>query len=151
MIIIIGGIIVASVLVFIFILLMKYKLHSQHYKQKSAAHQTNVCSQTNGGGGGLPIPPPTSSTSGGGPRSSAAEGLDSSVRGTTVVDLNPGQEQDPLGALSGASRSSWSRDEAGTVCLQRTSLGFHTHSCTGGGTSSFSSWDLTERQAPDTS
>uniref|UniRef100_A0A673JSP7 Leucine-rich repeat and fibronectin type-III domain-containing protein 3 n=1 Tax=Sinocyclocheilus rhinocerous TaxID=307959 RepID=A0A673JSP7_9TELE len=48
MIIIIGGIIVASVLVFIFILLMKYKLHSQHYKQK-VARVSNVCSQTNGG------------------------------------------------------------------------------------------------------
>uniref|UniRef100_A0A087X678 Si:cabz01090165.1 n=1 Tax=Poecilia formosa TaxID=48698 RepID=A0A087X678_POEFO len=52
MIIIIGGIIVASVLVFIFILLMKYKLHSNHYKQKAAARHANVCSQTNGGGGG---------------------------------------------------------------------------------------------------
>uniref|UniRef100_A0A3Q0RSU8 Uncharacterized protein n=1 Tax=Amphilophus citrinellus TaxID=61819 RepID=A0A3Q0RSU8_AMPCI len=51
MIIIIGGIIVASVLVFIFILLMKYKLHSNHYKQKAAARHANVCSQTNGGGG----------------------------------------------------------------------------------------------------
>uniref|UniRef100_A0A096LQA6 Si:cabz01090165.1 n=1 Tax=Poecilia formosa TaxID=48698 RepID=A0A096LQA6_POEFO len=48
MIIIIGGIIVASVLVFIFILLMKYKLHSNHYKQKAAARHANVCSQTNG-------------------------------------------------------------------------------------------------------
>ncbi|KAK7882142.1 hypothetical protein WMY93_028316 [Mugilogobius chulae] len=66
MIIIIGGIIVASVLVFIFILLMKYKLHSQHYKQKAAAHQANVCSQTNGGGGGgvLPVAPPPSTASG---------------------------------------------------------------------------------------
>lgn len=52
MIIIIGGIIVASVLVFIFILLMKYKLHSNHYKQKASARHAHVCSQTNGGGGG---------------------------------------------------------------------------------------------------
>ncbi|XP_066560063.1 leucine-rich repeat and fibronectin type III domain-containing protein 1-like protein isoform X2 [Amia ocellicauda] len=36
MIIIIGGIIVASVLVFIFILLMKYKVYNNHYKQKQA-------------------------------------------------------------------------------------------------------------------
>lgn len=43
MIIIIGGIIVASVLVFIFILLMKYKLHSNHYKQKASARHANVC------------------------------------------------------------------------------------------------------------
>uniref|UniRef100_A0A671QW99 Leucine rich repeat and fibronectin type III domain containing 3 n=1 Tax=Sinocyclocheilus anshuiensis TaxID=1608454 RepID=A0A671QW99_9TELE len=57
MIIIIGGIIVASVLVFIFILLMKYKLHSQHYKLK-AARVSNVCSQTNGGQQGGSIPPP---------------------------------------------------------------------------------------------
>lgn len=56
MIIIIGGIIVASVLVFIFILLMKYKLHSNHYKQKGSAHHANVCSQTNGGGGGGALP-----------------------------------------------------------------------------------------------
>lgn len=56
MIIIIGGIIVASVLVFIFILLMKYKLHSNHYKQKAPARHANVCSQTNGGGGGGALP-----------------------------------------------------------------------------------------------
>lgn len=56
MIIIIGGIIVASVLVFIFILLMKYKLHSNHYKQKATARHANVCSQTNGGGGGGALP-----------------------------------------------------------------------------------------------
>ncbi|KAL6478676.1 hypothetical protein MHYP_G00121090 [Metynnis hypsauchen] len=64
MIIIIGGIIVASVLVFIFILLMKYKLHSQHYKQK-AARVSNVCSQTNGGqqGAASAPPPPTRSSS----------------------------------------------------------------------------------------
>lgn len=64
MIIIIGGIIVASVLVFIFILLMKYKLHSNHYKQKTVARHANVCSQTNGGGGGaniLALPPSSSS------------------------------------------------------------------------------------------
>lgn len=64
MIIIIGGIIVASVLVFIFILLMKYKLHSNHYKQKAVARHANVCSQTNGGGGGaniLALPPSSSS------------------------------------------------------------------------------------------
>uniref|UniRef100_A0A3B5M2D5 Leucine-rich repeat and fibronectin type-III domain-containing protein 3 n=1 Tax=Xiphophorus couchianus TaxID=32473 RepID=A0A3B5M2D5_9TELE len=73
MIIIIGGIIVASVLVFIFILLMKYKLHSNHYKQKAAARHANVCSQTNGSGGGgasgvLALPP--SAVGAGGPNSS---------------------------------------------------------------------------------
>ncbi|KGL85789.1 Leucine-rich repeat and fibronectin type III domain-containing protein 1, partial [Tinamus guttatus] len=47
MIIIIGGIIVASVLVFIFILLMKYKVYNNHHKNK-AAKVSNVCSQTNG-------------------------------------------------------------------------------------------------------
>lgn len=67
MIIIIGGIIVASVLVFIFILLMKYKLHSNHYKQKAAARHANVCSQTNGGGGGGN---PSSSSAGQGKRRS---------------------------------------------------------------------------------
>ncbi|XP_048149328.1 LOW QUALITY PROTEIN: leucine-rich repeat and fibronectin type-III domain-containing protein 3-like [Corvus hawaiiensis] len=43
MIIVIGGIIVASVLVFIFILLMKYKIHNNHPKSKG---KSNVCSQT---------------------------------------------------------------------------------------------------------
>ncbi|XP_072551767.1 leucine-rich repeat and fibronectin type III domain-containing protein 1-like protein [Salminus brasiliensis] len=105
MIIVIGGIIVASVLVFIFILLMKYKLHSQHYKQK-AARVSNVCSQTNGGQQGAasnPPPPPTrsSSSSGSGSKPSAPlsqdrpegcggqEGGYGALRGTTVVDLNP--------------------------------------------------------------
>ncbi|XP_064557309.1 leucine-rich repeat and fibronectin type-III domain-containing protein 3-like [Zonotrichia leucophrys gambelii] len=45
MIIVIGGIIVASVLVFIFLLLMKYKLHGAQPKARGKAH---VCSQTNG-------------------------------------------------------------------------------------------------------
>ncbi|XP_071215356.1 leucine-rich repeat and fibronectin type III domain-containing protein 1-like protein isoform X1 [Salvelinus alpinus] len=107
MIIVIGGIIVASVLVFIFILLMKYKLHSNHYKQK-AADVSNVCSQTNGGqatgGGGAPIPP-TSSSSGStnrpmpsgqvdrvghdGPHQASEGGFGGPLKGTTVVDLNP--------------------------------------------------------------
>ncbi|KAG9272800.1 leucine-rich repeat and fibronectin type III domain-containing protein 1-like protein [Astyanax mexicanus] len=108
MIIVIGGIIVASVLVFIFILLMKYKLHSQHYKQK-AARVSNVCSQTNGGQQGAaassaqPPPPPTRSSSSSGSankpsaplsqdRPEGCGGQDSgygALRGTTVVDLNP--------------------------------------------------------------
>ncbi|XP_068441149.1 leucine-rich repeat and fibronectin type III domain-containing protein 1-like protein [Clinocottus analis] len=105
MIIIIGGIIVASVLVFIFILLMKYKLHSNHYKQKAAARHANVCSQTNGGGGGGANVPPPSSTSagqGGGANknsqpSSSAEGVGgASLRGTTVVDLNPTHDDDAI-------------------------------------------------------
>ncbi|XP_053789109.1 leucine-rich repeat and fibronectin type III domain-containing protein 1-like protein [Vidua chalybeata] len=45
MIIVIGGIIVASVLVFIFILLLRYKVHGAQPKAKGTAH---VCSQTNG-------------------------------------------------------------------------------------------------------
>ncbi|NXY12471.1 LFN1L protein, partial [Pteruthius melanotis] len=48
MIIVIGGIIVASVLVFIFILLMRYKIHNNHPKSKGKSH---VCSQTNGSQG----------------------------------------------------------------------------------------------------
>ncbi|XP_040903177.1 leucine-rich repeat and fibronectin type III domain-containing protein 1-like protein [Toxotes jaculatrix] len=107
MIIIIGGIIVASVLVFIFILLMKYKLHSNHYKQKAAARHANVCSQTNGGGGGaasvLALPPSSSSAGQGGGASknsqpsASAEGMGgASLRGTTVVDLNPGHEDDAI-------------------------------------------------------
>ncbi|NXJ86926.1 LFN1L protein, partial [Trogon melanurus] len=47
MIIVIGGIIVASVLVFIFILLLKYKVYAGHPKAK-AAKVTHGCSQTNG-------------------------------------------------------------------------------------------------------
>ncbi|XP_034460765.1 leucine-rich repeat and fibronectin type III domain-containing protein 1-like protein [Hippoglossus hippoglossus] len=106
MIIIIGGIIVASVLVFIFILLMKYKLHSNHYKQKAAARHANVCSQTNGGGGGgnvLALPPSSSSAGQGGGAhkisqpSSSSEGMGgASLRGTTVVDLNPTHEDDAI-------------------------------------------------------
>ncbi|XP_047247916.1 leucine-rich repeat and fibronectin type III domain-containing protein 1-like protein [Girardinichthys multiradiatus] len=103
MIIIIGGIIVASVLVFIFILLMKYKLHSNHYKQKAAARQANVCSQTNGGGGGgganiLALPPSSSAGQGANTNchpSSSAEG-GASLRGTTVVDLNPTHDDDAI-------------------------------------------------------
>ncbi|XP_005737499.1 leucine-rich repeat and fibronectin type III domain-containing protein 1-like protein [Pundamilia nyererei] len=104
MIIIIGGIIVASVLVFIFILLMKYKLHSNHYKQKAVARHANVCSQTNGGGGGaniLALPPSSSSAGQGGginrnsQPSSSTDGMGgASLRGTTVVDLNPAHDDD---------------------------------------------------------
>uniref|UniRef100_A0A1A8D7H4 Leucine-rich repeat and fibronectin type-III domain-containing protein 3 n=1 Tax=Nothobranchius kadleci TaxID=1051664 RepID=A0A1A8D7H4_NOTKA len=105
MIIIIGGIIVASVLVFIFILLMKYKLHSNHYKQKDAARHANVCLQTNGGGGGganILALPPSSSPAGQGvsknsPPSSSTEGMGgASLRGTTVVDLNPTRDDDAI-------------------------------------------------------
>ncbi|XP_068572707.1 leucine-rich repeat and fibronectin type III domain-containing protein 1-like protein [Cebidichthys violaceus] len=105
MIIIIGGIIVASVLVFIFILLMKYKLHSNHYKQKAVARHANVCSQTNGGGGGGAnvLPPPSSSAGQGGAAnknsqpSSSTEGMGgASLRGTTVVDLNPTHDDDAI-------------------------------------------------------
>ncbi|NWS14689.1 LFN1L protein, partial [Pachyramphus minor] len=49
MIIVLGGIIVASVLVFIFILLMKYKLHNHQQRRGKVAHG---CSQTNGGSKG---------------------------------------------------------------------------------------------------
>ncbi|XP_030007366.1 leucine-rich repeat and fibronectin type III domain-containing protein 1-like protein [Sphaeramia orbicularis] len=111
MIIIIGGIIVASVLVFIFILLMKYKLHSNHYKQKAAARHANVCSQTNGGGGGgaggganiLALPPSSTSVGPGGSAnknsqpSSSTDGMGgASLRGTTVVDLNPAHDEDAV-------------------------------------------------------
>ncbi|KAK2913092.1 hypothetical protein Q8A73_007205 [Channa argus] len=111
MIIIIGGIIVASVLVFIFILLMKYKLHSNHYKQKAAARHANVCSQTNGGGGGggggganiLALPPSSSSVGQGvgaiknSQPSSSTDGMGgASLRGTTVVDLNPTRDDDAI-------------------------------------------------------
>lgn len=101
MIIIIGGIIVASVLVFIFILLMKYKLHSNHYKQKAAARHATVCSQTNGGGTNVLPPSSTCAGQGGGAHknsqpSSSAEGMGASLRGTTVVDLNPTHDDDAI-------------------------------------------------------
>ncbi|XP_015243442.1 leucine-rich repeat and fibronectin type III domain-containing protein 1-like protein [Cyprinodon tularosa] len=103
MIIIIGGIIVASVLVFIFILLMKYKLHSNHYKQKAATRQANVCSQTNGGGGGgganiLALPPSSSAGQGTNKNCQPSSSVDgaASLRGTTVVDLNPAHNDDTI-------------------------------------------------------
>ncbi|XP_074874018.1 leucine-rich repeat and fibronectin type III domain-containing protein 1-like protein [Carettochelys insculpta] len=48
MIVIIGGIIVASVLVFIIIVMIRYKVHSGQESRKQAK-VSNVCSQTNGG------------------------------------------------------------------------------------------------------
>ncbi|ETE61766.1 Leucine-rich repeat and fibronectin type III domain-containing protein 1, partial [Ophiophagus hannah] len=48
MIIILGGIIVASVLVFIIILMIRYKVYSGQEEQKKAARVSNVYSQTNG-------------------------------------------------------------------------------------------------------
>ncbi|XP_066560086.1 leucine-rich repeat and fibronectin type III domain-containing protein 1-like protein [Amia ocellicauda] len=50
MIIIIGGIIVASVLVFIIILMIRYKVYNNQ-GEPSKAKVSNVCSQTNGGQG----------------------------------------------------------------------------------------------------
>lgn len=50
MIIALGGVIVASVLVFIFVLLMRYKVHGGQPpgKPKAPAPVSSVCSQTNG-------------------------------------------------------------------------------------------------------
>ncbi|XP_010006098.1 PREDICTED: leucine-rich repeat and fibronectin type III domain-containing protein 1-like protein [Chaetura pelagica] len=82
MIIIIGGIIVASVLVFIFILLMKYKVYNNHHKNK-ATKVSNVCSQTNGSQSGS-MARSTSKLSVG----LHQECPGSSSRGKTVVDLD---------------------------------------------------------------
>ncbi|XP_077578204.1 leucine-rich repeat and fibronectin type III domain-containing protein 1-like protein [Stigmatopora nigra] len=97
MILILGGIIVASVLVFIFILLMKYKLHSnqhgkdnQHHHHEddaaaaaAAARHAHVCSQTNGGG--TNNPPPAGQGAGKSRRtSSTADGASAGARGTGV-------------------------------------------------------------------
>ncbi|KAJ3590825.1 hypothetical protein NHX12_008773 [Muraenolepis orangiensis] len=72
----------------------QYKLHSNHYKQKAASRQSNVCSQTNGGGG------PAGGASGGAnknqPSSSMATEGGSSLRGMTVVDLNPAHGDDAI-------------------------------------------------------
>lgn len=85
MIIIIGGIIVASVLVFIFILLMKYKVYNNHHKSK-ATKVTNVCSQTNGAqGGGLAR---SSSRLAERRESCHQEGPGASGRAKTVLDLD---------------------------------------------------------------
>ncbi|XP_076137737.1 leucine-rich repeat and fibronectin type III domain-containing protein 1-like protein isoform X1 [Alosa pseudoharengus] len=107
MIIIIGGIIVASVLVFIFILLMKYKLHSNHYKQK-AARVSNVCSQTNGGqaagsvtaGGGGGV-----GGGGGGLHAVVAPGASvvAKLQGPMALDRHEPQEGGCYGALKGTT------------------------------------------------
>ncbi|NXI46794.1 LFN1L protein, partial [Galbula dea] len=84
MIIIIGGIIVASVLVFIFILLLKYKVYNNHPKSKPAK-VSNVCSQTNGSQSGS-LPPSTSKL-GERRESCHQEPSGTSSKGKTVVDL----------------------------------------------------------------
>lgn len=81
MIIIIGGIIVASVLVFIFILLMKYKVYSNHHKNKHSK-VNNVCSQTNGSQSGSMAH--SSSKLAEGPHQECSG---APTRGRTVVDL----------------------------------------------------------------
>lgn len=60
MIIALGGVIVASVLVFIFVLLMRYKVHGGQPpgKAKTPAPVSSVCSQTNGALGPPPTPAP---------------------------------------------------------------------------------------------
>ncbi|XP_053545100.1 leucine-rich repeat and fibronectin type III domain-containing protein 1-like protein [Bombina bombina] len=84
MIIIIGGIIVASVLVFIFILLMKYKVYNNHPKNKPAK-VTNVCSQTNGSQSGTMG---RSSSKLNERRDSVLQEISgTSVKGKTIVDL----------------------------------------------------------------
>ncbi|CAO2625964.1 Leucine-rich repeat and fibronectin type-III domain-containing protein 3 [Lemmus lemmus] len=59
MIIALGGVIVASVLVFIFVLLLRYKVHGGQPpgKAKAAAPVSSVCSQTNGALGPVPSAP----------------------------------------------------------------------------------------------
>lgn len=59
MIIALGGVIVASVLVFIFVLLMRYKVHGGQPPgtTKAPAPVSSVCSQTNGALGPTPAPP----------------------------------------------------------------------------------------------
>lgn len=59
MIIALGGVIVASVLVFIFVLLLRYKVHGGQPpgKAKATAPVSSVCSQTNGALGPVPSAP----------------------------------------------------------------------------------------------
>ncbi|XP_051934672.1 leucine-rich repeat and fibronectin type III domain-containing protein 1-like protein [Hippocampus zosterae] len=97
MILILGGIIAASVLVFIFILLTKYKPHGgRHRKRGLDVRRAHVCSQTNGGaggGGGADSGPPQA---GQGARKGRRESADgpptgacaAGLRATTVVDLS---------------------------------------------------------------
>ncbi|KAG8448717.1 hypothetical protein GDO86_015694 [Hymenochirus boettgeri] len=90
MIIIIGGIIVASVLVFIFILLMKYKVYNNHPKSKPAK-VTNVCSQTNGSQSGTMG---RSSSKLNERRDSLLQDISGmSVKSKTIVDLTPDGER----------------------------------------------------------
>ncbi|XP_063287101.1 leucine-rich repeat and fibronectin type III domain-containing protein 1-like protein [Pelobates fuscus] len=90
MIIIIGGIIVASVLVFIFILLMKYKVYNNHPKSKPTK-VTNVCSQTNGSQSGTMG---RSSSKLNERRDSILQDISgTSVKSKTIVDLTPDGEK----------------------------------------------------------
>ncbi|KAM4696971.1 LOW QUALITY PROTEIN: leucine-rich repeat and fibronectin type III domain-containing protein 1-like protein [Rhinophrynus dorsalis] len=91
MIIIIGGIIVASVLVFIFILLMKYKVYNNNHPKPKAAKVTNVCSQTNGSQSGTMG---RSSSKLNERRDSLYQDISgTSVKGRTIVDLTPDGEK----------------------------------------------------------
>ncbi|KYO29692.1 hypothetical protein Y1Q_0006781 [Alligator mississippiensis] len=85
MIIIIGGIIVASVLVFIFILLMKYKVYNNHHKNKTTK-VSNVCSQTNGSQSGSMARSTSKLTEG--RESLHQECSGTSNKGKTVVDFD---------------------------------------------------------------
>ncbi|XP_057694935.1 leucine-rich repeat and fibronectin type III domain-containing protein 1-like protein [Corythoichthys intestinalis] len=102
MILILGGIIVASVLVFIFILLMKYKLHNNQDHKHDAARHAHVCSQTNGGGANNPPPLGQGTHKGRRLSSSTADGPSpaaTDVRGTPV-DLDGARYGDAATAAS---------------------------------------------------
>ncbi|CAF91233.1 unnamed protein product, partial [Tetraodon nigroviridis] len=72
----------------------------QPLQAEGSAHHANVCSQTNGGGGGGALPSAAAQGGGGvknSQASSSTEGVGgASLRGTTVVDLNPAHNDDSI-------------------------------------------------------
>ncbi|XP_068934653.1 leucine-rich repeat and fibronectin type-III domain-containing protein 3 isoform X1 [Petaurus breviceps papuanus] len=93
MIIALGGVIVASVLGFIFLLLLRYKVHGDQPPGKPAARGgvSSVCSQTNGG---APAPGPESSVSDSDPTPPTP------VKGHTLVQLDFEPSRGPRGRLT---------------------------------------------------
>ncbi|ELR47251.1 Leucine-rich repeat and fibronectin type-III domain-containing protein 3 [Bos mutus] len=88
MIIALGGVIVASVLVFIFVLLMRYKVHGGQPpgKTKASAPVSSVCSQTNGALGPMPAPPAPEPTA---PRAHTVVQLDCEPWGPSHEPMGP--------------------------------------------------------------
>lgn len=88
MIIIIGGIIVASVLVFIIILMIRYKVYSQHGADSGkGTAMTNVRSQTNGGQAAGQVPRSSSKIVEGHEASGGSLGGAANIKDSTALVL----------------------------------------------------------------